>query len=404
MLKWDEKMHQPSSLMKLGPGSSASARLEPMFRMCSSPPNSRVRPSGASALLAVVACVATAGCANPGPPRPPSLFLPAPVTRLAAQRVGDAVDVRFTVPARSTDGLPLRARTLAGSLCREVEHAGCAPVASLPAKLTVEAKAPNGQPSVVIWRDKLSPELASGAPRTLAYRVEFYNAAGVSGGKSDPVFAAGGAAPPAVTGLRAEGARAGVVLRWATVSTGSVEVLVRREDTRAADAHAPSRTPKVTWIAAQADTGTLLDATAQPGVAYTYSAQRRSVVQLGGRSLEMRSALSPPIAYTLREVYAPAAPTGLNTAGYTAQNGQFAVDLIWQPVNDAQLSGYNVSRQPLDASGNPSGPSTRLNDVPVPLPAFHDATARSATGYRYAVTAVDAHGNESAAVSATLLP
>jgi hypothetical protein len=318
--------------------------------------------------------------------------------------MGDTVDVRFTVPSRSTDGLPLRTPTRTGSLCREVEHTACVPLAGLPAKMTVEAKAADGQPSTVTWRDTLPPELASGSPRVLAYRVEFYNAAGVSGGKSDPVFAAAGAAPPAVTGLHAEGSRAGIVLRWTSMPTGSAEVLIRREDTRTAAAQAPAHTPALTWMAAQADTGTLLDATAQPGVAYTYSAQRRSIVQLGGRSLEMRSALSPAVGYTLREVYAPAAPTGLNAAGYTTQNGQFAVDLIWQPVNDAKLSGYNVYRQALDASGNPLGPPTRLNDAPAPLPAFHDATARSGTGYRYAVSAVDAQGNESAAVSATLLP
>ena len=80
--------------------------------------------------------------------------------------------------------------------------------------------------------------------------------------------------------------------------------------------------------------------------------------------------------------------------------------MIWQPVDDAGLGGYNVYRQALDAKGAAVGARQRLNSVPVKLPGYHDAlsAAMSGTRYRYSVTAVDAKGNESGACETTLEP
>ena len=46
-------------------------------------------------------------CASPGPPRAPSLQLPNPVSDLSAARVGDHVEIRFTVPRETTDHIPV---------------------------------------------------------------------------------------------------------------------------------------------------------------------------------------------------------------------------------------------------------------------------------------------------------
>ena len=144
-----------------------------------------------SALLAV--CMLS-GCANPGPPRAPSLFFPSPPKRITAERLGDTVELRFTAPSRSTDGLPLRASTLSGSLCRAVENSPCVAVG----KYTVVAKDAHGQPSEVVWRDALPVDLSSGEPRVLSYRVSFTNPKGVSGPPSDSAYAR----PPAPLRLR----------------------------------------------------------------------------------------------------------------------------------------------------------------------------------------------------------
>ena len=366
-------------------------------------------------LAAAVLAILLAGCANPGPPHAPSLFLPTPVadTKIAASRVGNVVAVRFTVPTRSTDNLPLRSLQLTGSLCRQAESGPCLPVAGLPAKITVAAKAADGQPNQVTWRDTLPADLASGPARAIAYRVEFFNASGVSGGKSNPVIAAAGKAPLPVERLTAEGSRSGIVLRWQPLPAGVGEVLIRREDIAAAvKTHADRNHPEpgVVWLTADAASpnsetpGRVLDATALPNIAYRYTAQRRVKVQAGGRDLEMRSDESAPVNFTLREIYAPSAPTGLTAVGFSTEASQFAVDLIWQPVNETAVTGYNVYRQPIDAGGAALGSRTRISAEKAALPAFHDATASPGARYRYEVAAVDGHGNESVPTSTLLEP
>lgn len=354
--------------------------------------------------------LALTGCANPGPPRAPSLFLPAPVpgTKIAASRIGDSVEVRFTVPARSTDNLPLRAQQLNGSLCRQLETGPCVLVTSLPAKISVAAKGPDGQPNVVTWRDALPADLTIGQPHAIGYRVEFFNASGVSGGKSGPAIVAAGQTPPAVAGLTAEGSRAGIVLRWKPEPASAGEVLIRREDIAGVANTPASRNhpePGVVWLTADdSSPGKVLDATALPNVAYRYTAERSVKVQVGGRELEMRSGASAPVNFTLREIYAPSAPSGLTAVGFATDTSPFAVDLIWQPVNEPAVMGYNVYRQAIDSNGKNLAPRALISTAKATLPGFHDATAQAGARYRYEVTAVDSHGNESAAATTLLEP
>lgn len=385
------------------------------------------------------------GCASPGPPRPPSLQLPRLVSDLSAARSGDTIILRFTLPQRTTDGLPLRAGNLFGGLCRQVGSDGpCTPVD------TAETKAPlpvatSATAPVVMWIDVLPLTLREGAPRPVAYRVELSNARGRSAGFSDPVYAAAGAAPPEVTGLEAQGVRLGVRLRWTPVA-GAGEVLVERNDlptsanarepgsavaatqssargkgTKAAQAsppgkpHATGKTPGQLVLQADpgnASAGATLDTGVQEGVPYSYTAMRREVVQMGGRRLELRSAPSTAVTVLWREVYPPAVPSGLAALGYAepantatqATAPGYAVDLIWQPVEDARLAGYLVYRQTLNAAGEPTGERERLTPQPVSTPGFHDATARPERQYRYSVTTIDPKGNESAAATAVVKP
>jgi hypothetical protein len=139
-------------------------------------------------------------------------------------------------------------------------------------------------------------------------------------------------------------------------------------------------------------------------MAYRYAAVRERVAQIGARSLPYRSATSAPVEFVLRLIYPPLPPTGLTAAGFVSTSGSYAVDLVWQPVNDsgllAGLAGYNVYREAVDTAGG----ATKLNEAPVALPGFHDATASAGTRYRYRVTAVDKKGNESSATTYVLEP
>ena len=368
------------------------------------------------------------GCASPGPPRAPTLNLPQPVRDLNVTRIGNTVELHFTAPSRTTDKLPIRSATVTGQLCRQLEHQSCLPVAT--SKTTVatanSADNSNDQHNIVTWTDTLPTDLAQGPPRLLAYRVEFFSPTGRSAGPSTPAFTATGPAPAPVEDLRAEGTRLGTLLTW-NPSPQPGEVLLRREDLAPSKpkphnnlpGQASSSQPPVLWLQTHTPNDSTapqtrtLDTTALPDTPYRYNAQRRMALQLGDHSVELRSALSPPTTFTLREIYPPPAPTGLNAVGFFASEATgalpaFAVDLIWQPIDEtgllAGLAGYNVYREPLNATGDTTTPRTRLNTAPIPTPAFHDTTANPATRYRYSVTAIDTKGNESRAVTVLLEP
>lgn len=363
------------------------------------------------------------GCASPGPPRAPTLNLPEPVRDLSVARIGNMVELRFTAPTSSTDKLPLRGGTVTGQLCRQLEHQSCQPLAS--SKATVNTVGPNGMHNLVTWIDSLPPSLVQGPPRLLGYRVEFFTPTGRSAGPSAPAYTAAGSAPAPVEDLHAEGSRLGVVLTW-SASAQPGDVLLRREDL--APTHPkPHKTPgnasaaasPLVWLATHDPNDSTptqnrtLDTTALPDTPYIYAAQRRVTLPVGGHSIELRSALSAPLNFALHEIYPPLAPTGLTAAGFFASapagaSPTFAVDLIWQPIDEtgllAGLAGYNIYREPLNASGSPTATRTRLNTSPIRTPAFHDTTADPATRYRYSATAIDAKDNESPAVTVLLEP
>jgi hypothetical protein len=381
----------------------------------------------ASSLLlgcaALAATLAAAGCASPGPPHAPSLQLPQPVRDLTVTRIGNTVELHFTVPSSSTDKLPLRGATVSGQLCRQLPHQPCVAVAS--SKTSVAIANSNNTRNQVTWTDTLPPSLTDAAPQLLAYRVEFFSPANRSAGLSAPAFTATGPAPSSVENLHADGSRLGIILQW-NPSPSPGEVVLRRDDLAPAKprhpehaptpAHAPHNpSPGIVWLqthdtnSTPAQQNRTLDTAALPDTPYRYSAQRRTTLQLANHSIDLRSSLSPPIDFTLLKVYPPPAPTGLTVAGYFSGTPQtFAVDLVWQPIDEAglitPLAGYNLYREPLNTAGQPTTPRTRLNTSPIPQPAFHDPTANPATLYRYSVTATDAKGNESPATTVLLQP
>ena len=366
------------------------------------------------------------------------------------------------MPQRTTDKLPLKATSVKAGFCRAVDKGDCVAVADLPEQsFSRVANVPpgqsnqTGQPTLVVVHDTLPAALVSGAAHVLSYRVQLFSDAGRTAGFADPAYAASGAEPSAVEELQAQGSRLGVVLSWKpSTSQDDGAVVLRREDispnpkTTAHAAHrvvpassaaaAPSKPaahrnssaavpkgpkaakasednePNVVWLTtapqpdplagdsavadpvAPARDGITLDETALVDEPYRYTAERRRSITLGGRTLELRSEVSAPIEFTLHDVYPPPAPTDLSAASF--DDPKPAIDLIWQPVDDPRLAGYNVYRD------NGDGNKARLNSAPVALPAFHDDTVMTGKRYRYSVTAVDAKGNESVPVVATIDP
>jgi hypothetical protein len=342
-------------------------------------------------------CLLAAGCASPGPPRPPSLQLPEPARDLSVSREGDAVTIRFTLPQRTTDNLPIHEAAVIASLCRGLEGSPCETVAASHNQRLKLTAGTTAAERTVTWTDHLPAADTSGEPKLLAYRVQLSNLEGKTAGWSQPAYTAAGTSPQAVEGLHAEETRSGILLRWQPGSGN--EVLLEREPLAAPSAKKNAAEP--VWLVTHSKTAgpqanQTLDSSVTEDVPYRYTAVRRQIVELGQQKIELRSPISPPVEITWRNLFPPPAPTGLSAAPFS-ENGEFAVDLVWEPVEEPGLKGYIVTRQAGDVR-------EQLTPQPIPLPAFHDATAKPGIRYQYDVQAVGHKGTISAPATVTVEP
>jgi hypothetical protein len=345
---------------------------------------------------ALAAGLALAGCGMPGAPQPPSLNLPEPAVDLAASRAGNQVALTWTMPKKNTDKLLLKGN-ITVSVCRK-EGAGACETAGAELSLAPGAEG--------AFTDALPAQLAAGAPRPLSYFVELKNRNGRSAGLSNAAVVLAGVAPTPVTGLSAEVRKQGVALRWTSADESSpAAVRLHRKllTPPAAKPHEGLLVPQpepveqnllVDRCAPDGRKGgcRALDTNIRFGQSYEYRAQRVARVTLEGRALELASEFSAPVRVEALDIFPPETPTGLAAVATTGENGAApAIDLSWQPVRDADLAGYAVYRREGEATWQRISPSD-----PLTPPAFHDTQVQPGHTYRYAVSAVDQGGHESA--------
>ena len=123
---------------------------------------------------------------------------------------------------------------------------------------------------------------------------------------------------------------------------------------------------------------------------YYYHADTLTVITRAGKpDISIEGDDTPEVKVFAHDVFSPAVPSGLQ-AVFSGPGQQAFIDLIWAPVADADLDGYNVYRH------EEGGAAVKVNTVPVKLPAFRDLQVISGKTYFYAVSAVDLRGNESA--------
>ena len=369
-------------------------------------------PAAAGFCVGGCCLVGLVGCASPGPPRPPSLYLPAVVSDLAAERVGGDVVLRWTTSAETTDGLPLGDRAMTAEICRAVGEPGrgaCVPV---------RREAVHSGPSSAT--DVLPGSLVGGGPEVLGYEVRLLNAAGRSAGWSGVAISAGGTAPPPVTRVAVRATERGAEITWApaageagfeiervevagggTAGGGAVQKTAQKAGGGSKDVGVRLSVPggsdgsngKV-----GGDPGGALDAGAVMGKTYVYRVQRVRRVELPGHRVEIRGAMSAPAEVRMRDVFPPAPPTGLaGVAGCVGR--ELGVDLSWEPNGERDLAGYFVYR----ADGVEGGEWTKLMVQPVAAPEFRDTGIRAGGPLRFRVTAIDRSGNESAPSSVFLV-
>lgn len=328
---------------------------------------------------------ALAGCGTPGPPQPPSLMLPAPVTNLAALRSGDQVNLTWTMPRRTTDRVLLKG-PIPVHICRKEDNGPCATAADL-------RLAPGTDGS---FADTLPGALAAGAPRALRYFVELKNERGRSAGLSNEAEVLAGEAPAPVANLAADLRREGVVLRW-TAGHGNQAIRLHRtwlnppvKKQRTSLDEAPQEPAQQNLLVAP-DEGRALDKSVAFGHEYQYQAQRIARVDVGGKTLELPGPLSAPVRIDVEDIFPPAVPAGLAAVATPAgNNAPASIDLNWQPVSDADVAGYFVYRREAQT------PWRRISgDRPVVAPAFHDGTVLPGHTYIYGVSSVSQTGHES---------
>jgi len=340
------------------------------------------------------------GCGQTGAPLAPSLKLPTPVTDLAVARIGDRVNLKWTMPRRTTDKLPLKGPQPV-QICRRVGEGPCQVVgtASFPPEKAAS------------YDDALPADLAVGAPRSLAYAINVLSPRGRSAGASNIAFTAAGAAPPPFLDARAEITANGVLLQWqpAALPETDRKILIERtllSAPRATESGrvGPGDKPKspfggsapgldkvrtlIVALPPGADSGKALDADAAFDQRYSYRISRVATATLLGRSVDVEGPASAEIVVDTKDVFPPAAPTGL-AAVASPQDG--AIDLSWSPNTEADLAGYAVYRSEADSAPKRISAPDRLLDSP----SFRDATAQPGREYRYSVVAIDRDGNQS---------
>jgi hypothetical protein len=362
-----------------------------------------MKVSTARLLLALGSLSWLTGCAQMGPPMPPSLEVPKAPSDLRAARKGDKVTLTWTIPARTTDRQ--RVRYLGKTqVCRSVDATlkQCdAPMAEVapPADFAATNKSPSAKKLTASFIDTLPSAGEQANPTGFAtYAVEVLNAAGRGAGVSNLARVPLVPALPPFSDFAAQPTGQGVLISWecpASSRRTGVKYLFRIYRRLESSASATRIAEiDVTECAAAAggakNSDSFLDQTFEWEKTYFYRASVISVVEVAGKpAVQVEGDDTPEVKVWAHDVFPPAVPSGLQ-AVFSGPGQEAFIDLIWAPVTDADLDGYNIYRHEEGSA------AAKVNTAPVKIPAFRDTQVVSGKTYFYSVSAVDLHGNESA--------
>jgi hypothetical protein len=370
----------------------------------------RMKVLTAKLLLLLATLTILSGCASIGPPQAPSLELPKPPVDLHASRKGQKVTLTWTIPPRTTERQTVR--YLGGTrVCRSLTafKICTTPVgeASPPPDFEKLSRTSTKKPTAN-FVDTLPSTTDWQQPTAFAiYAVEVLNEAGRAAGLSNAVRIPLVPTLPSFSNFEAQATAPGVQISWrcpeTTQAAANVRYLFRiyrrpeAHQTPAAPAGNESKIADVeaTTCAEGADRAnnpavdSFLDQTFEWEKTYSYRGTVVSVVESPGKpTIEVEGDDTPAVKLFAHDVFPPAVPSGLQAVSSGPGQEPF-IDLIWTPVTDADLAGYNVYRHEAGTA------TTKLNTEPVKTPAFRDTTVTVGKSYSYSVTAVDGRSNES---------
>jgi hypothetical protein len=363
-------------------------------------------------------CLLLASCAQVGPPLPPSLELAKPPTDLRASRKGNRVTLNWSEPTLTTDRQSVRyiGPTL---VCRspESEISECGnPAAMLPAPASVaktvtkhpQHNSGSARPAPQSYIDTLPGALLQQNPDAeVTYAVEVLNRNARGAGLSNRVHVPAVVTLPPPTDLTAELTGDGVVLTW-TSAGGShnsglefrYRIYRHQERSDQESSGQESSGDKSSAQDAIAGEVPVPPSTAEPGLVhftdsglqwektYLYRITAVSIIKRPNSEVQVEGDDSPQVRVIAHDVFPPSVPGGLQAA-YSGEGQKPFIDLIWAPVTNTDLAGYNVYRS------EANGTAVKLNSELVKSPSYRDLAVASGKSYTYSVSAVDVRGNES---------
>jgi hypothetical protein len=346
-----------------------------------------------------------AGCAAPGDPSPRRPVVPEKVTDLAARQYGNAMNLAFTLPTRSTDR-----EALAEPPAIEIYRAALVPGAVPDRKTSWQLvyTIPSERVDSYLTGEKIdfhdpltTDDFASAAGSSVAYKIRTRATKSRASEDSNVVRANVYPPPDEPRDLRVSVTEQALIVTWGDTTVPSGATLqgyrVYRGEIEPGDESASRDASKAKLkmplaLVGSSTTGEFRDSHFEFGTPYLYTV--RSVAQFGADLVE--SADSSPVTVTPRDTFPPAAPTGLEVSVIPATNQTPAyVELSWAISPEGDLGGYFVYR-----SNQEDTQGERISKEILLSPTFRDNSVVSGSRYYYRVSAVDRSGNESPKSSA----
>ncbi|HEX4769634.1 MAG TPA: hypothetical protein VH351_02310 [Bryobacteraceae bacterium] len=316
-------------------------------------------------LLAAAAFLALAGCGYVGPVVPPSAQIPLAVTDLSVNERGDQLIIQFTTAAHTTDGAAVRKYSsidLRIGVAPEpfdteawAKNARTVEVTPPPSEGKREEARPIAITKSVPVKEWAGKQIAV-LVRTSSRGEDHYSA-------WSNLIELKAIAPLAPPESRLEATAAGYKLTWLQPEAGAEYRIFRQGPN--------DKTPVELETTKQSS---YTDGSAQWDTPYTYSVV---AVKGGAESLPW---ISKPIS--VPDTFPPSVPTDV-----TAFPSSDAMEVAWKRSPEADLAGYFVYR-----SAN-EGPLEKQNGM-VNVPSYSDHKVEHGKTYRYAISAIDAKGNE----------
>lgn len=306
-------------------------------------------------------------CGSIGDPLPPLANLPRPIGDLVAQQITDEIIIHWSWPLYTTENTI--ARRPGGFTLWAMD------LPSFSADLPPETIDEYRQEVVVLEADELAgSEPGERLQVTVPLRewrlnqrtilvVTAWNRAGRDAGYSNQVRLQPLEPPARVVWIDPEVVPEGVSLTWRPAERADQYQLER----------ASGQEPEFATLGRVAETS-FVDSSIRWGATYVY----RLRSYRGSEAGWVEGSLSETVAVTATDSFAPTAPDGLRAVRTTT-----SVELSWLANREQDLAGYRIFRDGIS-----------LTPV-VARTSYSDVSAAPDRAYEYALTAVDANGNES---------